>query len=212
MKYNEWVTQLNDNLLGVPETERRRVLDYYAEAYADRRAAGFSESEIIDGFGAPYDAAQAILENDTFAENTEKNTIQVDKTEYSAPPPHYVYAPPPPRPKAERKDRSWVFVVLCIIFAIPIFALVMSMAGITIGFAVAPFSTIAAGVAQIVYGIIGLATGDIGYGITYIGIGLICFGVGLILIKLCFALVKLMWQLFGKLFNWLAGLFKGESK
>lgn len=39
MKYNEWVTQLNANLLNVPEAERRRVLDYYAEAYADRRAA-----------------------------------------------------------------------------------------------------------------------------------------------------------------------------
>ena len=61
MNYTEWRDELNNNLLGVSESERRRVLDYYAEAYADRREAGFTEREIINGFGAPYDAAQRIL-------------------------------------------------------------------------------------------------------------------------------------------------------
>ena len=61
MKYNEWRDELKNNLLSVSEAERRRVLDYYAEAYADRRDAGFTEREIIDDFGAPYDAAQRIL-------------------------------------------------------------------------------------------------------------------------------------------------------
>ena len=61
MNYNEWRDELKSNLLCVSENERRRVLDYYAEAYADRREAGFSEKEIIDDFGAPYDAAQRIL-------------------------------------------------------------------------------------------------------------------------------------------------------
>ena len=61
MKYNEWRDELKSNLLCVSETERRRVLDYYAEAYADRRDAGYTEREIIDEFGAPYDDAQRIL-------------------------------------------------------------------------------------------------------------------------------------------------------
>lgn len=61
MTYNDWRDELKNNLLCVSEAERRRVLDYYAEAYADRRDAGFSEREIIDDFGAPYDAAQRIL-------------------------------------------------------------------------------------------------------------------------------------------------------
>lgn len=61
MTYNEWRDELKSNLLSVSESERRRVLDYYAEAYADRRDAGFSEREIIEDFGAPYDAAQRIL-------------------------------------------------------------------------------------------------------------------------------------------------------
>ena len=61
MTYNEWRDELKNNLLSVTEAERNRVLDYYAEAYADRREAGFSEREIIEDFGAPYDAAQRIL-------------------------------------------------------------------------------------------------------------------------------------------------------
>ena len=61
MTYTEWRDELKKNLLCVSDAERQRVLDYYAEAYADRREAGFSEREIINGFGAPYDAAQRIL-------------------------------------------------------------------------------------------------------------------------------------------------------
>ena len=61
MTYNEWRDELKQNLLCVTPPERQRVLDYYAEAYADRREAGFSEREIIEDFGAPYDAAQRIL-------------------------------------------------------------------------------------------------------------------------------------------------------
>lgn len=70
MKYNEWRDELYNNLLSVSETERRRVLDYYAEAYADRRDAGFSEREIIDDFGAPYDAARRILSDGAESEKT----------------------------------------------------------------------------------------------------------------------------------------------
>ena len=64
MTYTEWRDELKSNLLSVSEHERKRVLEYYAEAYADRREAGFSEKEIIEEFGAPYDAAQRILNED----------------------------------------------------------------------------------------------------------------------------------------------------
>lgn len=215
MKYNEWVTQLNANLLSVPEAERRKVLDYYAEAYADRRAAGFSESEIIEGFGAPYDAAQAILETDEFAEYEPQNSTHVHETEqtsnkssYSPPPSPYA---PPPRSANAKKDYTWAFVLLCIVLAVPIFSLVMAMVGITIGFAVAPFSTIVAGAARIIMGVFNLFAGEVGSGIVHIGIGLIGLGVGIIIIKLCFALIKLMWQLFTKFFKWLSRLFKGAN-
>ena len=217
MKYNEWVTQLNANLLGVTEAERRKVLDYYAEAYADRRAAGFSENEIIDGFGAPYDAAQAILENDAFVETEPKNSTRMHETEqnsyqssYSPPPSPYA---PPPRTENTKKDYTWVFVILCIIFAVPLFGLIMGMVGITIGFAVAPFAMIVSGIAQAFHGIFtAVFSASVGEGIAEMGIGLIVFGVGIALANVFFTVVKWMWRLFTKFFKWLSRLFKGDSK
>ena len=224
MKYNEWVTQLNANLLSVSEAERRRVLDYYAEAYADRRAAGFSENEIIDGFGAPYDAAQAILENDSFTENTNKSAPHNEQPNQYYQQQNYEqpkqYSPPSsPLPAASqpanevkvKKDNTWVFVILCIVFAIPIFSLIMTMVGVTIGFAAAPFGIVATGAGFIVSGIWTMFS-TFGVGLAYVGIGLIILGVGIPLFKLFFSLVKLMWKLFGKFFKWLAGLFKGGVK
>ena len=78
MTYNEWRDELKSNLLSVSEPERRRVLDYYAEAYADRREAGFSEREIIEEFGAPYDAAQKILHESVDDEPTKTSSARAD--------------------------------------------------------------------------------------------------------------------------------------
>ncbi len=75
MKYNEWRDELKNNLLSCSESERQRVLDYYAEAYADRREAGFSEREIIEEFGAPYDAAHRILTETAKAEADEIRAV-----------------------------------------------------------------------------------------------------------------------------------------
>lgn len=205
MRYNEWVTQLNANLLGVPEAERRRVLDYYAEAYADRRAAGFSESEIIEGFGAPYDAAQAILEGEFESGETEKAT-PTRKTEDSTPPP----PPPPPAPE-KKSDYTWLFVLLCVVLAVPIFSLVMTMVGITIGFAVAPFSIVASGAGFVIGGIYEMFS-SLSTGLVYIGIGFIVIAVGIPLFKVFFMLIKLMWELFSKFFKWLSAQFKGGLK
>ena len=240
MKYNEWVTQLNANLLSVSEAERRRVLDYYAEAYADRRAAGFSENEIIDGFGAPYDAAQIILDGDSAekVENSSKNSTHYRETHGSdnsensqahgsgnlynqtqpasqpsssnASPPHD--ACEPPKENKSNNDYTWVFVILCIIFAGPLFGLIMGMVGITIGFAVAPFAILTSGAAWIVHGFISIFLAELGAGIVNIGIGLILIGVGIALANVFFTLVKMMWKLFSRFFQWLARLFKGDSK
>lgn len=211
MTYNDWITQLKQNLLSVPDEERKRVMDYYAEAYADRRAAGFSENEIIDGFGAPYDAAQAILEGEFESGEGEKAT-HMHKTEDAPPPPPPSYhTPTPPEKTVNKSDYTWVFVLLCIVLAIPIFSLVMAMVGITIGFAVAPFSIVATG-AGFIFGGIGEMFSSFTTGLVYTGIGLIIIAVGIPLFKVFFMLVKLMWELFGKFFKWLAGLFKGGSK
>ena len=227
MTYNEWRDELKNNLLSVSEAERRRVLDYYAEAYADRREAGFSEREIIADFGAPYDAAQRILyesEYETYSEppKTSHYGDSRDARHESRSAERYSdrrdagsdeYREPRPvssdtRTK-KREDYTWVFVLLCIIFAVPLFCVVMSMVGVTISLAVAPFGALVSGIAKVCAGV-GLAFGNLSSGLVQIGIGLIQTGISVVLFPLCFWLIRLMWKLFKKLFRWIRSLFSGR--
>ena len=237
MKYNEWRDELKDNLLCVSESERRRVLDYYAEAYADRRDAGYTEREIIDEFGAPYDAAQRILsesgeiyeappsreptrEERKREERERREEKREEKREYgsnslygnySGPTPTFVQNAQPAKPVKQRGDYTWVLVLLYIIFAIPIFLVVMAMVGVTVAFCVAPFGVLISGVAVTVAGI-GALFVDATFGAITIGGGLIIFGLSLMIMPLCFQLVKWMWKLFHMFFAWLKRVFSGKEK
>ena len=231
MTYNEWRDELKSNLLCVPESEMLRVLDYYAEAYADRRDAGYSEREITAEFGAPYDAAQRILAEseqypadavvDLGERRKQVKVQQRPKSEYTQPknqdksiedvePTFEPTQEPSQRTQAKSSDRSWVFVLLCVIFAIPLFGFVMAMVGITIGFSVTPFALIVAGAGTLVQGIVGLFS-DITLGAVTIGIGLVLLGIGLILAPIFFKVVKLFWKLFTKFFLWIKSLFSGKE-
>lgn len=231
MTYNEWRDELKNNLLSVTESERRRVLDYYAEAYADRREAGFSEHEIIQGFGAPYDAAQRILrDNDGYfddepyeqerveeqSKSREKRTHRDNckrncESSYSSEIVEKQTNNKSSKEKDISDDYTWVFVLLCIIFAVPLFAVVMAMTGLTIGICVAPFAMMASGVASIIMGFVGMFS-DFLYGVSTVGVGLIVLGLSIILIPLCIKLVKLMWKLFKKFFRWVRSLFSGKKE
>ncbi len=233
MTYTEWRDELQYNLLCVSESERRRVLDYYAEAYADRREAGFSEREIINDFGAPYDAARRILcenKNNEYDEpiNTEERRRRDSRAEqeqrrennYAPPPPPPSTAPPirptpdytVSSPERKRGDYTWVFVVLCVLFAIPIFALVIAMIVITIAFCVAPVSIVATGAAAIGLSIGAMVSGSAAYGFLELGVGIATLGAGIILCPLFFKLVGLMWKLFNLFFSWLKSLFSGKER
>ena len=214
MKYNEWRDELKSNLLSVTEAERRRVLDYYAEAYADRREAGFSEREIIDEFGAPYDAAQRILNESVDEEPVTKTQPTKEKPQDK---PATVIreekhedTPPPPKPK-KRENYGWLFVLLCIIFCVPLFGLIMGMVGITIGFCVAPFALVGSGAVAIGTSIGMIIGGDIAYGCYTLGGGLIAFGLGIIAFPLLYKLVKLMWKLFKMVFGAIKNAFTGKE-
>ena len=262
MTYNEWRDELKSNLLCVSESERRRVLDYYAEAYADRRDAGFSEREIIEDFGAPYDAAQRILgENRTESysydyeeeprsrrdarrqereererrreeerrrneerreeerrraeqererrKNERRSPRDEDDFDFYQNGDAQRYNEEPKKQK--RGDYSWVFVILCIVFCVPLFGLIMSMVGITIGLCVAPFSLLISGVATAGHGIGILVSGNIAGGLCELGTGVILTGVAIALIPLFIKLVKLMWNLFSKVFKWIKSLFSGKE-
>lgn len=256
MKYNEWRDELKSNLLCVSEAERRRVLDYYAEAYADRRDAGYTEREIIDEFGAPYDAAQRILsespdlgdaplyepsrddrrreererrderraeererrEERQREERERREERQREERErreanrqYGSNSLYGNYTGTAPAPAKQRGDYTWVFVLLCILFSIPILMVIIAMVIVTVSFCVAPFAVLVSGVATIGTGI-GALFVDATQGAIAIGAGLVIFGVSLIIMPLCFQLVKWMWKLFHMFFAWLKRLFSGKEK
>lgn len=221
MTYNEWRDELKNNLLCVSESERQRVLDYYAEAYADRREAGFSEREIIADFGAPYDAAQRIL-NDEYEECSTQTAQprhqalpqrerRAERSSWSADGEQSGQSTAAQDAANKKSDYTWVFVLLCIIFAFPLFGLIMGMVGITIGLCVAPFAMLMQGMGNAVVGIIDLFS-NVGGGLINIGFGIAEIGLAIILIPLCIKLVKLMWQLFKKLFSWIKAQFSGKER
>ena len=136
MTYTEWRDELKSNLLCVSESERRRVLDYYAEAYADRREAGFSEREIIEEFGAPYDAAQSMLADNQVPYAEAPADAATPPKAQTAPP---VYSPPPtpprpaittppqpqPAPVNDKTENNTGYVILCVILAVPVTMLIL---------------------------------------------------------------------------------------
>ena len=225
MTYNEWRDELKSNLLCVSETERRRVLDYYAEAYADRRDAGFSEREIIDDFGAPYDAAQRILNEsaEDYVEPPKKEARRDNRLNENRRPykddiygDDYSQKREAPRrepvvQKQSGRDYTWVFVLLCVIFAVPLFSLIVTMISLTICFAVVPMRLLITGVAAIGSGV-GALFVDVAYGAGVIGVGIMIFGISLMLMPLFFKLIDLMWTVFKKVFSWLKRLFSGKER
>lgn len=261
MTYNEWKDELKSNLLSVSAQERKRVLDYYAEAYADRRDAGFSEREIIEDFGAPYDAAQRILSDrsssydrydgakfdDLDDRRDEERERERRKNEEAERKERERYEREDRRRERERereyarerrerdrreaqrarsrydddgyddyyhdgydrrrKSHPVLFIIVCIILAVPIFGVTMGLVGITIGFCVAPFAMIIAGAASIGGGVWQIIAGFLGDGLATLGTGAVSLGLGLILMPVFFFVVKLLWKLFKGFMGWLRSLF-----
>jgi uncharacterized membrane protein len=58
----EFLTALERRLLQLPELERRRQLDYFAEMIDDRVEEGTEETEAVAGLGDPSAAADRILQ------------------------------------------------------------------------------------------------------------------------------------------------------
>ncbi len=211
MNYNEWRDELKSNLLCVSENERRRVLDYYAEAYADRREAGFSEKEIIDDFGAPYDAAQRILADNKseafYGEDVPRG--RREKKRESAPPPPP--PPPAPQPAVNSNNAVWIAVLLCVIFCVPLFGLVVSAAAVAFSIFLVPVCFVGGGAVAIGGGIASAVTGDLYYGLCVCGAGIILLGIGIILCPLFHKLIKIAVKLCKKVFLWIKSLFTGRK-
>ena len=224
MTYTEWRDELKNNLLSVSESERRRVLDYYAEAYADRREAGFSEHEIIEYFGAPYDAAQRILcdrsdYSDEFFDDEKDRRKEENKPRREEEKPRNDREEQPrevdgkdEQDSDEFRGNRLLFILLCIIFAGPLFGLLIGMVGITVGLCVAPFAVLVSGAGMIASGVLAIIGAEIFTGLGTFGIGLIILGVGVILMSVFTKIVKFIWKVWNAFFKWLKSLFGIKEK
>ncbi|MDE6411625.1 MAG: DUF1700 domain-containing protein [Clostridia bacterium] len=232
MTYTEWRDELKSNLLCVSESERRRVLEYYAEAYADRREAGFTEREIIAEFGAPYDAAQRILNEDRDLYEPARREEPREAPKRAEPVRDEYYSAPAPRPQPQpqpqprvnetrrveepkekkpvKKKTSWVFILLCVIFAVPVFMLILALSAMTVAAFFAPFVVLIAGVGEIGIGV-GMMFSSFLEGLMRVGLGLILFGVGVILISILPRIARLIWTFFKKLGGFIKSLFTTEE-
>ncbi len=214
MTYTEWRDELKSNLLCVSESERRRVLDYYAEAYADRREAGFSEREIIEEFGAPYDAAQSMLaDNQVPYTEAPADAATPPKTQ-TAPP---VYSPPPtpprpaittppqpqPAPVNDKTENNTGYIILCVVLAVPVTMLILLAVITTVALCTTPILAIASGGAMVGAAAGTFIAGEVAYGFYVLGVGIAALGVGIALCPLFFKLTALIWKGFPKFFAWL---------
>ena len=233
MTYTEWRDELKSNLMGVSESERRRVLEYYAEAYADRREAGFSEWEIIQDFGAPYDAAQRILDledggvssksRDDHREREaayERRRYQDDEF-FDAQPARESARPQrtereiretkEAEKKPEKEKHSWLFIFFCIIFAVPIFMIVMSLSIMTLAFFAAPFAVLLSGVWLVISGVGMTIASGVVEGLINIGLGIMAFGAGVVLVGILPRFAKFAWKVFLTVGGWLKKPFSSKE-
>ncbi|MGN0817910.1 MAG: DUF1700 domain-containing protein [Candidatus Coproplasma sp.] len=204
MKYIEWRDELSGYLVDLPDDERQKILSYFAEMYADKREAGLKESEIISEFGAPYDVARRVL-NERYDEADEDEEITPERR----------HREPKRKRNAEREEKEQrrkhcddpqpsdggtaIFVILCIIFAVPLFSLLCAMVTVSVAFCIAPAAAFIGSLVTIIAGIVSLCA--TGAGITTLGAGIIALGASCLLTPIFTGLVKLMWKAFAAVFG-----------
>lgn len=224
MNYNEWRDELKNNLLNVSDAERKRVLEYYAEAYADRREAGYSENEICASFGAPYDAAKRILsDNGNFTKDESTpppkksdDPFDDDKKTYDAGSEFYAHDARMRPPFISLPDNC---LVRCLLFfglamlAVPIIGGLMAAAGGLAAVLIAvPASMIIGGVATAAMGIGALFTGELLRGFMNLGFGIMIFGIGTMLASLSIYAIKFIVKYFKKVIRYLSVRFFGRAR
>lgn len=223
MNYTEWRDELKGNLLCVSEGERRRVLDYYAEAYADRREAGFTEREIIDGFGAPYDAAQRILAENREAPYAEPQPPR--RTEQRVPPP-----PPPPPPaygqpqpqqsvpqqnvpaQENEKRNGAAHILICILLICLTVTAVAALFIAAVTLISVPLGLAGLGIASLCGTVKAFISGERAYALYVLGCALTEIGAGVALAVPLEKLTVLMCRGFNKFLGKVRGYIKGGAR
>ena len=171
MNKQEFLLILGDRLVGIPEDERKRTLDYYAEIIDDRMEEGVTEAEAILSLGS-VDAIVAQIIRDIPLAKIAKERI-----------------------KPKRRLKAWEILLLAL--GSPIWlSLAVAACAVMLSVYVVLWSVIvslwavfisvaAAGLCGVCVGILYALCGRIFTGVALLGAGLVCGGLAIFLFLGC---------------------------
>ena len=179
MTKKQWLKRFKKKLSALPRGEQEAAVQYYTELFNERTDRGESESDIINNFGSPEQAAVAIA---------------CEKDEYSK----IAYQ----SSGGLTAGRFFVVTILFICVGIPVLILIFALGVTAIALLASAFTMIAAGAVQTLYFlIIQLIYGFNAGFIAQIGIGLAAAGLGCLLVPLFLRCVKWIFKWCGKMFT-----------
>ncbi len=198
MTREQFLFQLEQLLLDLPQEEREEALVYYREYLSD--AGPENEAAVIEELGTPQKVAASI-----------KDGLQSGGGTVEQPPQMRGAVPTDGKRSAKRQGDSrskWILIILVAVFTFPlwigvagtafglILAAVLTVFGVSIAIAAIAVVGIIGGVIAAIVGIVRFATGGFAS-------GLMTFGVGMLLVALGCLCAVLMLLLFGKFVPWL---------
>jgi uncharacterized membrane protein len=158
----EFLHELGAALLGLPQEDIERWLEYYTEMLEDRIEDGMSEKEAVTSLGDPTKIVKEILAQTPFTKLI-KNKV-----------------------KPKRKLQVWEIILICVgspiwsAFAISavavFFSVIVSLWACIVSLWAVEFSLAACGIAGVIGTAFFLATGAVHQGLFLLGCGLVCAG------------------------------------
>ncbi len=177
MNRTQFFQALNESMNGLPEAERNRLLDYYAEYFHDMLESGMTEEEVSASLDAPHVIADKLRAELGYGPSSRWQQAQATPRPDGG-------EPWQPQPVQSRTmSHRWIFVVL-LVFGAPMWiGLLAGIFGLVAGVIGAIVGLVFGGVAALLAGIWYLFSWPIG-GVMMIGGGLMLVGITLLLISL----------------------------
>lgn len=177
MNKNEFLQELAIDLVGLPQEDSERWLEYYAEMLSDRIEDGMSEEQAVADLGDPKEIVRQILSQTPFVRLI-KNKL-----------------------KPNHKLRVWeiilialgapVWASLVVSVAAVIFSVFVSIWACIVSLWAVELSLIVSGVAGVLGMVFGAALGRGYHGLLLLGGGLVSGGVAYFGLELCISLTRL---------------------
>ena len=202
MTKEQFLFQLEQKLLDIPEDERAEAMEYYRDYFSD--AGPENEEQVITELGSPDKVAASIKEGLRSGRDDAGTVGQPPQTRGTA----KSYSEANKGRKQTDSRSKWILIILVAIFTFPfwigavgvIFGVLVAIVATIFGLLVAAVALAAAGlvagVVCMIVGIVRFFTGGFVTGLMTVSIGLLLFAMGC----LCTAAIIFV---FGQVFPWI---------